>query len=159
VTPPALKSLDSVRAEVVAAWKEDRRDQASRAKAAQALEKLNAGTSLADLARELGGEVKTTEPILRSGESAGPELSQQLIVAIFALDPGKATVGGTSARDGHVLARVTEVRAAETDQPAVQRLERSLADGIGADLMQQFSQALEKAYPVKIDDKALETLF
>ena len=159
VTPPALKPLDSVRAEAIAAWKEDRRDQASRAKAAQALEKLNAGASPADLARELGGEPKTTEPMLRSGDGAGPELSQQLIVAIFTLEPGKATVGATAARDGHVLARVTEIKPAEIDQPAVQRLERSLADSIGADLMQQFSQALEKAYPVKIDDKALETLF
>jgi len=159
VTPPALKPLDSVRAEAVTAWKEDRRDQASRAKATQALEKLNAGADPATLARELGADLKTTEPILRSGDGAGPELSQQLIVAIFALDPGKATVGATAGRDGHVLARVTEVKPAETDQTAVQRLEKSLADSMGTDLLQQFSQALEKTYPVKIDDKALETLF
>jgi peptidyl-prolyl cis-trans isomerase D len=159
ITPPALRPLDSVKAEVTTAWKEDRRSQASRARASKALEKLNAGGTLADIAKELGGEVKTTEPILRDGSGAGPELSRPLITALFALEAGKATVGSTMANDGHVLARVAEVKAAEVDPSAVQRLQKTLADGMGLDVLAQFSQALEKIYPVKIDEKALESLF
>jgi peptidyl-prolyl cis-trans isomerase D len=159
VNPPELRPLASVRAQAVEAWKDDRRSQASRAKAAQALEKLNAGAKLVDIGFELGGVLKASEPILRSGEGAGPELSRPLITAIFALEPGKATIGPTAANDGHVVARVAEVKPAEADANAVKRLQKSLADGMGLDVLTQFSQALEKTYPVTIDQKAIDTLF
>jgi peptidyl-prolyl cis-trans isomerase D len=159
ITPPELRPLAAIRPQVVEAWKEDRRAQASRAKATQALEKLNAGAKLIDVGFELGGVLKASEPILRSGDGAGPELSRSLITAVFALEPGKTTVGATGGNDGHVLVRVTEVKPAEADQAAVTRLQKTLADGMGLDVLTQFSQALEKLYPVKIDQKALETLF
>ena len=42
---------------------------------------------------------------------------------------------------------------------AAQQLQKSLASSMGLDLLQQFNQVLEKSYPVKIDEKQLETLF
>jgi len=159
ITPAALKPLDSVRDEAIAAWKDERRDQAARTKATQALEQVNAGKSLDEVAAALGAERKTTEPLLRGGQGATAELSQQLLVAIFALNQDQATVGATANKDGHVLAKVSEIRPAEMDQAAAQRLRKQLADGMGLDLLQQFSETLEKTYPVKVDQKALETLF
>jgi len=159
ITPPALRPLESVKADAIAAWQEDRREQAARAKATQALEQLNAGKSLDEIARALGGERKTTEPFVRSGQGAGAELSQPLLVALFALGQGQATAGPNAAKDAHVLARVAEIKPAEADQTAVQRLKKQMADAMGLDLLQQFNQVLEKTYPVTIDRKQLETLF
>ena len=161
VTPPTLKPLEQVKSEVVAAWKEDRRDEASAAKAAKALEKANAGASLEDLAKQFGGELKRTAPVLRNGQDGGPDLSPPLLVALFTLGQGQATTGVTGAKDGHVVARVAEIKPADpaADPGTVERLRKSLTDAFGVDLLEQFNQQLEKRYPVKIDEKALESLF
>ena len=159
VTKPALKPLDSVREEVVAAWRADRRAREAERRANGILERIKGGEDLAGIAAKEKFELKTTSPFTRSGRDSVSSLPPALTAKLFTLKPGDSAVVGTV--DGFVVARLKEIKTADpySDQKTADKLRDALREGLASDLLAQFARALRQRYEVEINRKTIATRF
>ena len=160
ITRPALRPLADVRDEVVAAWTASRRSEAARRKADQVAEKVKGGAEIASLGEELGFEARTTAALTRDALGADPALSPFTLVTLFTLDLGGVTTGKTPAGEGHVVARLKEIRPAvpAADSEAFERLTDNLREAIAEDLLAQFRSALAADFTVSRNQRALDAI-
>lgn len=161
VVPAALRPFAEVRAEVLEAWRQSQGDERTAARAREIADRLKEGGNFAALARGIGGEVRTTQPFTRTGQGAETGTSARLVAAVFAAKKGDVVTASAGAGQGHLVARVADVRAYDpaSDAAGRERLSRQLAEGIVQDLGQQYRAALESRYGVRINRQLLETLF
>lgn len=157
ITPAMLRPLDSIRAEVLAAWRAAKRDEAAEARAEAIVQRVNAGTDLALIAAEAGLEIRTARPFTRA--DTGDDIPSALIVKLFDLRPGQAAMA--AGRDGYVVGRLKAVQPADpaADQAGVNSLGAELSEGLANDLVVQFGEALRDRFGVKIHPQAVEGLF
>jgi hypothetical protein len=78
-----------------------------------------------------------------------------MLAMLFSIKPGETAIAGTG--EGYLVARLAEIR---TPDPAVETqareaLKARLSADISADILQQFGQALEKRYPVRVNREVL----
>ncbi len=159
VTPSAVKPLAEVRTEVTEAWKAKQRSDKAKVTAEAMAQRLDNGTSPAEIAKELGIEVKTTEPFTRLAPPNGANISPPLVQSVFAAETGESVTGPGAG--GHVIARVTKVIEANpgSDSAGVKAVTESLANSIQGDVQAQFVGALRQDLAVSINQKALDEAF
>jgi peptidyl-prolyl cis-trans isomerase D len=107
VTPPKLKSLDSVRADVTAAWIAQERAKRLADKAKQLAAQATAAHSLTAIAASLSTSVQSSGPLAREGTT--DVFPQPLINAIFTAPAAAAVAGPTPKGDSYFIALVTGV--------------------------------------------------
>ena len=161
VIPAALRPLDTVRDQVVAAWRAERQREAAAERAKKLVEKVKGGADLAALAAEAGLSVRTSNPISRAGEGADSAMSPALLGALFKLAPGDVTSAPTPNGDGQVVARLTLVKEAEgtPDETAKARHNAEIAGGIAQDILTRYEELLEEEIGVSVDRSAVNALF
>lgn len=155
VTPAALKPLDSIRGEVVEAWKAEQRHKAAEARAQAIADRIKGGEAFAALAAELGLGVTKTDPFTRYRSDLPPDL----VAKLFALPlTGVATA---ESGEGYLVAQLDDIQSAEpeADQAGVQALGAELREAFAADLLAQYQAALYRRYPVDINNRAIDELF
>ncbi len=157
ITPAMLRPLDSIRAEVLAAWRAAKRDEAAEAQAEAIVQRVNAGTDLVLIAAEAGLEIRTAKPFTRADTE--DDIPSALIAKLFDLRPGQAAMA--AGRDGYVVGRLKAVQPADpaVDQAGVNSLSAELSEGMANDLVVQFGGALSDRFEVKIHPQAIEGLF
>lgn len=158
VTPAVVRPLESVRAEVAAAWTAARRSEAAK-KAAEALvERLNEGADLGVLAREMN-LVVATQRLQRAPERTPGRPPEALVAQIFGAGLGKAVTARGA--DGYFVALLKEVIAADpaAEADGVKALDRQLQQAMQADLRAQLAAALRQRYAVTINRRNFEKLF
>ena len=108
ITPSRERTLDEVRADVVAAWTTAETDRRIADLANSLLDKLKGGATLASIATEIGKPVQVVENVKRAGEASA--LSANAVSQAFAGPEGHIAVaeGGGSER---VLLKVDKVIA------------------------------------------------
>ncbi|MEE9140306.1 MAG: SurA N-terminal domain-containing protein [Alphaproteobacteria bacterium] len=155
VTPSALKPLESVRSQVAEAWRANERHKAAQARAQAMAEKVTGGAALNEVAAEMGLEVTTTEPFIRSTLALPPALVTKLFEAPI---QGIATA---EAADGYMLAQIKEIRPAEpgADKEGVERVTGQLREAFASDLLAQYHRTLYDQYEVEINRRAIDALF
>jgi len=155
ITPERDRTLDEVKEQVEARWREDEVASRLRTKAAQLLDKVKAGTSLADAAAADSLKVESKAEIKR-GTPATP-LSDRTVDAIFRT--AKDGVGSASAEQAveQVVFRVTEivVPAVDFNAEATKQLQATLNNGMSEDVYGQFITLLESVVGVTINERAL----
>jgi peptidyl-prolyl cis-trans isomerase D len=141
VTPTKLKSLDTVRAQVVAAWTDDQQQRQLVKLAEQLAAKANAEHGLAGVASQLHTAVQTSGGLSRRMESS--TLSQATIKAIFSVPAGTAVFAPGLTTGTYVIARVTGVRHGETPvgDPRFDQFSKQIGNSAGSDLGEVFSKA------------------
>ncbi len=162
VTPPTLRPLDSIRGEVIRAWRAAERDRLAAARATEAAERINGGTSMATVAGDLGLDVTVGDPVRRDGDGAALQFSNDLVRALFSGSIGDAVSAPSRSGSGHVVARLDEIVAAARGSDGDARRASIRAEMQGAmanDLTTQYRMALEARYPVKINRGAVDALF
>jgi peptidyl-prolyl cis-trans isomerase D len=134
VTPPKLKALDGVRAEVVAAWTADQQAAQLRAKAQSLAAQAGKSPDLSSVAQSLGTKVATSPALSRT--TADATFSKPLVEAIFNAAPGAPTAGPLGDGKGYVVARVTGIRhtGLGPDSPLFQRVRAGLSSQMGEDI-------------------------
>ena len=159
ITPARAPTLAEVEDRVVAAWQIEERRKLAEAKVKDALDKANAGTDFATLAKELGLEARIAKPVTRFEADAGNYLSQPVVVELFKLASDKTASVRTA--EGSVLVRVKSVEAPDLakDKEQLDRFGKQLDTMVANDLILQLIAALRAKYGVTVDEAAFQATF
>ncbi|GAB6053978.1 SurA N-terminal domain-containing protein [Magnetospira thiophila] len=156
VTPPTLKPLDSIRAQVIAAWTASRKGSAAQDKALALADQVRGGLPLAEAAQTVQAEVVASPPLLRSG--TGSALPVTLIEALFKAAPGDVVTA--SGPEGTYVARLSEITVpdaqATDEKPKVAALTTAVTQEMSSDLMVQYLNALRLQYGVSVNQRVLD---
>jgi peptidyl-prolyl cis-trans isomerase D len=147
ITPSHERTLDEVKDRVEASWREDEIAKRLKEKAAQLLDKLKAGSTLAELAAADGLKVETLTGLKRG--AAAPPLS---------VTPKDAAAGAEAERPGdQIVFRVTDIVVPKTDlkseeaKAIAQNLNRSLSE----DVFTQYITQVQSEIGVTINGNAV----
>lgn len=159
ITPPTLRPLESIRDEVVTAWKAEKRAEVAEKEAKTLVERLKTGAYLKTLAAERNAEVSITAPFVRTVSDGSTGLPQTVVSNVFAIKPGDATFGRGEA--GYYVAVLKEIIAADptTDEQGVAALREEFTNSLRNDLVIQLADALRGRYSVSVNQRAFEQLF
>ncbi len=158
-TPSALRPFDSVRNDVIAAWKAEQRLIAEEKRAEDMVARLNAGTTITAIANEFGLDgPQDSAAFTRQGVDAGAQISRALASDLFAAKTGQAAYG--TAPEGFTIAVLKDVRHADTatDKAAREAFAETVATNIASDLIVQYANALRQKYTVEIDRISIDNM-
>ena len=155
VTPSRERNLDEVKDRVEARWRDDKIGERLRAKATEIVDKLKAGTALAEIAAAEGLKLETATGLKRNKPAEG--LSTTALEDVFRTAKGAA--GATEGRQPaeRIVFRVTDVsipsQAPSSEEAArvAEQIKRSLSD----DLIGQYLLRVQNDLGVSINENAL----
>lgn len=158
VAPSALRPLNEVRADVIAAWRAQKTGEKLHTLATDMLNAVNAGKSLSDAGKALKLKPAISAPFAR--DFTDERMSANLVAKLFAAKAGDA-FGEPVATGGYVIARLRDVTppdvAAQRD--AVTKMTKEISQNIAQDVLSQYQAVLERRYEVKINQDRLTSLF
>lgn len=155
VTPPAVRPLDAVRADVVKVRKAEARAKATQARARIILDKIKSGQKIDGIAKAEKLALKTTPAFTRLTHDAESGLPAALMDQMFSLKVGEAAMA--EGDTGYVVAVLTAIRAPSEKEKseAANALREEMRQGIAGDLFQQFVGALRARYSVTVKTELL----
>lgn len=159
-TPTVLRAFETVRNDVIAAWKVENLRDRLESRADELVERLNKGAPLRDLAKELNlGAPSTSPAFTRDGKDAGTDVTRGLAADLFAAKIGGAASGEIAT--GFTVAVLKEIRKADPvgDKTARDALADRLIHQMSNDIIVQYNNALRRRHSVGIDQRALDNLF
>jgi peptidyl-prolyl cis-trans isomerase D len=150
------KAFDEVKADVESAWRKDETRTKLIALAKDLTAKLDHGEAIADVAKSVGADVKTTEPLKRDANDKA--LPQSAVAQAFALPDGGAS--SASASDG--TSRVVFQVGAVTPPPALddvtaKSIERQLSNQVSDDNFVEYLTEITSTAGISVDQKNLST--
>jgi peptidyl-prolyl cis-trans isomerase D len=155
ITPERDRTLDEVKDQVEARWREDEVANRLRTKAATFLDKVKGGTALAEAAAADSLKVETRAEIKRA--STTPPLTERTLDAIFRT--AKDAFGSAQAEQPgeQLVFRVTGVVEPTTDLASEEskRLRGALNNAMAGDVQAEYLQLLEREIGVTVNERAL----
>jgi len=159
ITPARVPALSEVEGKVTDAWQNEERRKLAEVRVKEAVEKANAGTDLATIAKELGLEVRTAKAVTRFEADQGNYLNQAAVQALFKLEPGKTQSVRTG--EGSVIVRLEKIEPVDLakDKEAIERFGKQLDTMVANDLILQLVSALRAKFGVTVDEPAFVAAF
>ena len=159
ITPARIPALAEVEAKVKEAWQNDERRTLADAKVKEAVEKANAGTDMATIAKDLGLELRTANAVTRFDADTGNYLTQPAAQELFKLPVGK--VVSVRSAQGSVILRANEIIPVDLakEKEPLDRFGKQLDITIGNDLIAQLLAGLRQKYGVSINEAAFTAAF
>ena len=156
ITPERDRTLEEVKDQVEARWREDEIANRLRTKAATFLDKVKGGTALADAAAAENLKVETRAEIKRS--STSPPLTERTLDAIFRTAKGAFGSAQAEQPGEQVVFRVTEVVEPTTDLASEEskRLRGALNNAMVGDVLAEYTQLLQREIGMTINERALQ---
>ncbi|WP_398466772.1 SurA N-terminal domain-containing protein [Tardiphaga sp.] len=154
ITPARERTLDEVKAQVEARWREDEITKRLRTKAEEIVKKLDGGAKLADEAAAAGLKVITSVPFKRDATVA--DLSPGVIQAVFrGVKDAAGQAPGAGASDW-IVYRIIDISAPTVDMASddAKKLKESLQRGLTDELVAQYITKLEQQVGTKINQEA-----
>lgn len=157
-TPPALRSLDEVRAEVLDLWRQEEARQHALIAAEALADRLRLGGDMAEVASEEGLSLGRTAPIDRFGAEPEAAASPDLTTKLFGLAGDEVAVAEVP--DGWVVLKIAEVEPGDpsANAQAVDILADGLAQSLQNDVFAAFTQELERDLGVSINQGAIDAV-
>jgi peptidyl-prolyl cis-trans isomerase D len=155
ITPSRERPLEEVKDQVEARWREQEIASRLDAKATAILDKLKAGTTLADIAAQDRLKLETLTGLKR-GEASGP-LSASAVAAIFRTAKDAAGKAEASEPGEQVVFRVTDIVVPSVDMASedAKRTMETLNRGLSEALLAEYIAKLESEIGVSINQSAL----
>ena len=152
ITPSRERSLDEVRDQVEAKWREDQISSRLLTKAAEMVKKLEQGGNLAEEAAAVGSKVETAKDFKREASVAG--VPSSVITAAFRTP--KDGIGQSGAGSEWAVFKVTDVTvpAADMASDEVKRLKDTLQRGLADEQVAQYVTQIEKVIGTSINQAA-----
>jgi peptidyl-prolyl cis-trans isomerase D len=146
--------MDEVKDRLAARWREDEVAARLKAKAAEMVGKINAGTSLADVAAAANLKVEQAKDLKRSGTDV---LSQPAVAATFKAAKGAAASAEGKQPSEEVVLVVTDIAtpAFKADSPESKRLSDQMRTLLADELLTQYVTRLEADLGTTINRAAL----
>lgn len=156
ITPERERTLDEVKEELEKRWRDDQVANLLRAKAAEMLDKLKAGTPFAEVAKAAGLKIDTKADIKRG--NALPPLSVRAIDAIFRTAKDGYGTAEAAAPGEQVVFRVTNITMPEVDAKSeeVTKLRDALNRSFTEDVFGGYLGYLQRQVGVTINENALK---
>ncbi|MGM5026419.1 SurA N-terminal domain-containing protein [Tardiphaga sp. 37S4] len=155
VTPARDRTLDEVKPQVEARWREEQITTRLRDKAVDMAKKLESGAKLADEAAAAGLKVVTSAPFKR--DASDPALSAGVIQSVFrgVKDSAGQAQGATPSE--WIVYRITDVTAPAVDMASedAKKLKETLQRGLTDEQVAQYVTRLETQIGTKINAEAL----
>lgn len=161
VTPSALKPLDAVRDQVIAAALDERSRTGLRSLAETLVARIDGGEAIEAVAKSVKATAVKLGPGLRQGDAAfADRLAPNLVTTLFATARGKAVAGEADDKGDIPLAQVTGIEPADpaTAQSAVDDLRKELASQQGGELAAATLLDLRNRFGYRTDQAAIDRL-
>ena len=157
-TPPVLRPLDEVRAEVLDLWRQEEARQHALIRAEALADRLRLGGDMAELASEEGLSLDRTEPIDRFGAEPAAAASPDLTAKLFGLAGDEVAVAEVP--DGWAIIRVAEVIPGDptANTQAVDILADGLTQSLQNDVLAAFTRELDRELGVSINQGAVDAV-
>jgi peptidyl-prolyl cis-trans isomerase D len=155
ITQSRERTLEEVKDQVAARWRDDEIAKRLQAKSDDLLGKLKAGTALAQAATEAGLTVSTAADLQR-GRPAG-FIPAKVVEDVFKTAKGAAASAEGETPTQRLVFRVTDVIEPKFDAktPEAQRLTTTLQNSFADDIIGEYIGRLESDYGVSINQAAL----
>ena len=159
ITAPVLKPLDTIKAEVIQAWKDEKRAEKSKQAATAIVARVNSGTLLNAIASEMGLEIMTSPALTRQPGKNSSGLPQPLVDKIFSLSKGEAAMARSGS--GYAVGRLKEVTTAvpAADKEGLDKISDQLGLALQEDIFTQLAGGLRDRYGVTVNRQAIDGLF
>jgi peptidyl-prolyl cis-trans isomerase D len=155
ITPAHDRTLDEVKSEVEARWREDEIATRLKAKATDFLDKLKNGNSFDDLAKAENLKVETADNLQRN--KPGPGLSTKIVASVFRT--AKDAIGSAEGDQptDWVVFRVTAVSTPKIDAnlPEEKHIEETLQSQENNDILGQYVSWLQDELGLSVNQAAL----
>jgi peptidyl-prolyl cis-trans isomerase D len=155
VTPSRDHTLDEVKDQVEARWREDEIAARLKTKSAELLDKLKAGTAFDAVAASAGLKVQTADKLTRGKPQAG--VSPRVIAAVFRT--AKDAYGSAEADQPTewVVFRVTDISTPkfEADSPEMKRVADLLKKQQSEEILEQYMAWLQNDLGTTVNQAAL----
>jgi len=154
ITPTRERTLDEVRSQVEAKWREDQISSKLRAKAAEMVQKLEQGGTLAAEAASVGTKVETAAGLQRTATPSG--IPSAVVTAAFRTP--KDGVGQTPGAGGSewIVFRVTDVSVPPVDTASdeFKKMKDTLQRGWADEEIAQYVRKIESEIGTSINQSA-----
>lgn len=161
IIPAEARALADVRREVDQSWKNARKNALLDEKSAQVMERLNMGENFDAVAKSFGKTAERSDMLRRDSDAAKAPLGRGMIPALFSIEKaGQATT--VRGDDRLSFMRMTERRTElpkETAETEAKQLQQALSRSLQGDLIEQYRQGLMSKYKVKINNKAMDSIY
>ncbi|MDA1091054.1 MAG: peptidyl-prolyl cis-trans isomerase [Proteobacteria bacterium] len=159
ITPPALKPLDTIKAEVIQAWKDEKRAETSKQAATKIVARVNSGALLSAIATEMGLEIKDTPALTRQAGKESGGLPQPLIDTLFSISKGEAALSRSGS--GYAVASLKKIIVADpaADKDGLDRISDQLGQSLKGDILVQLAGGLRNRYGVSVNRQVIDGLF
>jgi peptidyl-prolyl cis-trans isomerase D len=158
ITPSRERSLDEVKDEVAARWRDDEIAKRLQAKADAMVDKLKAGgTTFAQLAGEPGLHLATSADLQRG--KAGGFAPAKLVEAAFKTPKGTPATAAGDKDTTQFVFQVTAVTEPTLDPIASKTLDTSLQNSYADDLVGSYVARLENDFGVTLNQQVLNQVF
>ncbi len=148
ITPAALRDLDTIKDDVIAAWQRSEREKALVEQAQALKSRLENGETLADIATER--ETTTLKsPALRRSSSSGV-VSEAITEKMFASSVGDVIEGSAATGDGsYLIGTLAEIvdAGADAENEAIDRVAEGYSRQLANDMVQTFSRSAVDRHP------------
>jgi peptidyl-prolyl cis-trans isomerase D len=157
VTPSAVKPFDSVKDQIIAAWKSAEQAKRAAAEAEKIATDLRSGKSAASYNGQPGIEVRTSKPISLLGDTDA-ELPPSVLPSVYKLKKGEVTV--LPILDKQYVLRLAEILPANTNDSdeAKSKIADELKSTVPNELTEEYLKYLSIIFPVEVNQDALETV-
>jgi peptidyl-prolyl cis-trans isomerase D len=155
VTPPRDRTLEEVKDQVAARWREDEIAARLSAKATELVKKLNEGGKLADEAAALGIQVETAASFRR--DATLPGVPNGVVTAAFRTAKDSASQTEAAGGSQWIVFRVTDVNtpAADIASDDVKKLKDTMQQALNQEQSAQYVARLEKDIGTTINEAAV----
>ncbi len=159
VTPDMYRDYKTVKDELEKRWISEQQKLGTQALAKAALDKLNAGGTLDDIAKENGVPVQTFDNVNRQDTPPAP-LTAVVAAQAFSTDKGKAF---SSAIDGGFIVGTVEdislPSAEKADEKKLAELKDLTGRSLSQDILAQYVASLTKGKDIKINRQTLDQMY
>ena len=160
VTETTVPSLGEVRDDAVRAWQREERFARTLAEVEAVKSRVESGQTVESLAELNGYDWTASGPVTRQSTGAA-QIPGDVHQSLFDGAVGDVYMARTSG--GYVIAQLTGIDAVNalesSSADGINALGRTLAAGIGADMLAQLRTSLEEDFSITIDQEVVESIY
>lgn len=157
VTPSQVRPFEQVAGKVAEAWKAEQQAKTAVTEINKIAASLRDGKDVKSYAARSGVDIRVSKPISLLGDT-DKEVPASAIPDVLKMKKGDVITASSAGK--HYALRLAEIVPADTSKPdeGAANLSYELDDRLPLDVLEQYSNALHKLYPVRVNADLMDML-